>query len=590
MRKMIAIVLYVLLAMLMLAVLELNQNRLIGSILIVLFAAGMIALRLTVLTERPWYLKLTAVIGFFGLFAAVLFLTWPPTRAVPAATQKSPEYTRTYSVAQGELRGVKISNSVELFAGIPYAKPPVDDLRWREPQDPEPWEGVLDADTFAPMSMQPTNLPIYNSLAQIIGYHDYKISWSNNYIPPVSEDSLYLNIWRPAGEVNDAPVLVFIHGGSLQTGQPWYADYSGEGLARKGVIVVNMGYRLGIFGFFASDELASESPNGTTGNYGLLDQIKALEWVRDNISAFGGDPDNVTLAGESAGAVCVSALCTSPLAKGLFRRVIMESSTLAPVAPPHSFRTLSNALAAGQKTLEKYDCKDIDALRKLPAEKLVAEADTHHHITVDGYALTETPYESYTAGRFNEMQIMHGYNKSESEAFILFDQANSKNYTGKVNSNFGDYAADLLKLYPAGDNASAKAAWAEIWGARFFDYSHYCLNRLAAAGGIPVYEYYFTKDNGRLGPWHSGEMVYFYGNIPADSKLYDARDRELSAQMTGYFVNFIKSGDPNGIGLPRWEVNTSSVDLMEFGVETRMVKERKTALYEIFDRIDGWPA
>ena len=588
-KKAISVTLYILLALLMLAVLELNRNRLIGSIIIVLCAAGVIALRLTVLSARPWYLKLSAVIGFIGLFAAVLFLTWPPTRAVPASVQKNPEYTGVYTVAQGKLRGVTVSEGkVELFAGIPYAKPPVGDLRWREPQDPDAWDGVLDADTFAPMSMQPVNLPIYDSLAQIIGYHDYRVSLSDNHVPPVSEDSLYLNVWRPAGEVSGAPVLVFIHGGSLQTGQPWYGDYSGEGLAREGVIVVNMGYRLGIFGFMAADELIAESPNGTTGNYGLLDQIKALEWVRDNIAAFGGDPDNITLAGESAGAVCVSALCTSPLAKGLFRRVILESSTLASVTPPHSFRTRDDALAAGSRTLAKYGCKNIDELRKIPADKLAREADTHHHLTVDGYALTETPYESYAAGRFNEAEILHGYNKSESEAFILFDQANRKNYKNKVNSGFGAHAADILELYPGGSNAASKAAWAEVWGARFFDYSHYCLNRLAAANGIPVYEYYFTKTNGRLGAWHSGEMIYFYGNIPAGSKLFDARDRELSAQMTGYFVNFIRTGDPNESDLPRWEINTDSVDLLEFGEETRMVKERKTALYEIFDRIDGW--
>ena len=179
---------------------------------------------------------------------------------------------------------------MEVYAGIPYAKPPVGELRWREPQDPEPWEGVLAADHFAPMSMQPQNAAWYSSMAQIIGYHDYEISLDDNFRDLNSEDALYLNIWKPAGEQENLPVLVYIHGGSLQTGQPWYADYSGEGLARKGVIVVNMGYRLGVFGFLADEELMAESPNGTTGNYGLLDQIKALEWVRDNIAAFGGDP------------------------------------------------------------------------------------------------------------------------------------------------------------------------------------------------------------------------------------------------------------------------------------------------------------
>ncbi|MBQ7061186.1 MAG: carboxylesterase family protein, partial [Clostridia bacterium] len=384
------------------------------------------------------------------------------------------------------------------------------------------------------------------------------------------------------------PVLVYIHGGSLQTGQPWYGDYSGEGLAKEGVIVVNMGYRLGVFGFFASEELAAESEHGTTGNYGLLDQIKALEWVQSNISAFGGDPDNVTVAGESAGAACVSALCTSPLAKGLFRRAILESSTVASKNPPHSYRRYDEAIESGKALMEKYGCSTLAELRALPAEKLVGEASTQHHITVDGYVLIEDPYESYRKGVHNEEALLHGYNSEESGPFILFGQANLKTFEGKVRAYFKDNADEVLAAYPVSTDAEAKKAWAEIWGAAFFDYSHYCLNRLAADNGIPVWQYRFSKHNGRLGPWHSGEEVYFYGNIPEDSKLFDERDRELGRQMLGYFVNFIKTGDPNGNGLPLWEENSSSVDLMEFGDSTRMIKEDKLPLYSALDKMDGW--
>ncbi len=575
--------------LIMLAVLELNRNTVLGFILTAFLTAGFVSVYLTVQSNGRWYLKPLLFISWAALFFAVLLLTWPPVKAVPASSGRDPEPTKVITVGQGKLRGVVSEDGkVEIYAGIPYAKPPVGELRWKEPQDPEPWEGILSADAFAPMSMQPTNLPIYDSLARIIGYHDYKISLSDNYIPPVSEDSLYLNIWKPAGDVAGLPVIVYVHGGSLQTGQPWFYDYNGTGLAKEGAIVVNMGYRLGVFGFFADEDLALESPNGTTGNYGLLDQIKALEWVRDNIAAFGGDAGNVTLAGESAGAAAVSALCTSPLAKGLFRRAVLESSTVASKEPPHSFRSCEEAIASGNELKKRFNCESAADLRKISAEKLVAEAETQHHITVDGYVLTETPYESYRKGIHNEEQLLHGYNLEESAAFILFDNADMKSFDGKVRGYFGEHSDEIYAIYSPTNDAEARAQWAEIWGAVFFDYPHYCLNRLAAENSIPVYEYIFTKQNGRLGPWHSGEEIYLYGNIEDGSKLFDERDRRLSAEMSSYLLNFAATGDPNGEGLPEWKQNVSSEDLMEFGDRTGMTKEKKTRLYGILDRMTGF--
>ena len=274
------------LLLIMLAVLELNKNTVLGFVLLAAATAGYEILRARVLDGRGWFLRLLGWLAWIGAFAAVLFLTWPPVRSVPAYSGNEPSYTGEVSVSGGRIRGVYSEDGkVEMFTGIPYASPPVGELRWKEPQDPEPWDGVKDCDHYAPMSMQPRNLPIYDSLAQVIGYHDYRISLSDNWIAPMSEDSLYLNVWKPAGDAEGLPVLVFIHGGSLQTGQTWYGDYSGKTLAESGVVVVNMAYRLGVFGFYADEELAAESPNGTTGDYGRLDQIKALEWVRDNISS-----------------------------------------------------------------------------------------------------------------------------------------------------------------------------------------------------------------------------------------------------------------------------------------------------------------
>ncbi len=575
--------------LIMLAVLELNKNTILGFALLLAATACFAVLFIKVLHGGKWYWKLLGWLGWIGAFIAILLLTWPPMKRVPAYEGKTPTYTETVSLEKGDVRGVVIDDGrVELYAGIPYAKPPVGELRWREPQDPDPWAGVLDADQFAPMCMQPVGLPIVDSLKQIIGYHEYSISLRDNYRPAVSEDGLYVNVWKPAGKAEGLPVLVYIHGGTLQTGQPWYGDYAGTGLAREGVIVVNLGYRLGVFGYLADEGLRAESEHGTTGNYGLLDQIKALEWVQNNIAAFGGDPENVTLAGESAGAASVSAICTSPLAKGLFRRVLLESSTVASVEPPHSFRSYDDAIASGTELKARYSVNTPAELRALDAEQIVNEAYTQHFMTVDGYALVETPYESYRKGAYNEQAILHGYNSEESGPFLILGHASMKNYEQRVRAFFKEYADDVLKLCAPTTDAEAKDLWAQIYGAIFFNYPHYCENRLAAENGIPVWEYYFSKHNGRLGAWHSGELIYFYGNLPKDSRLFDEADYTLEKNITGYILNYLKTGDPNGAGLPAWESNADSARLMEFGDNTGMIGEKYLALYEILDRMTGW--
>lgn len=579
-----------LLFLLMAAVLELNKNTLWGFALLAAATAVFAVVFVKLLRGSRWYWKLLGYGAYVAAFFLILFFTWPPTRAVPAYEGKTPVYTEPVTLEKGRVRGVVIGDgAVELYAAIPYAQPPVGELRWKEPQDPLPWEGVLDGDHFAPMCMQPTNLPIYDSLARIIGYHDYSISLADNYVPPVSEDGLYVNVWKPAGAAEGLPVIVYIHGGSLETGQPWYADYAGTGLAKKGVVAVNMGYRLGVFGYLADEELAAESPDGTTGNYGLLDQIKALQWVRDNISAFGGDPDNVTLAGESAGAASVSALCTSPLARGLFRRVILESSTVASVEPPHSFRSFEDAISSGKELKARHGVETVAQLRALSAKELVNEAGTQHHMTVDGCALTEMPYASYQKGVHNEEAILHGYNAEESGPFILFSHADLKNYEGKIRAYFKEYADRVLALYTPATDQEADSFWAQIYGAVFFNYPHYCLDRLAAENGIPAYEYYFSKTNGRLGCWHSGELPYFYGNIPADSKLFDDGDRALSETILGYVVNFASGGDPNGPGLPAWTADANSATVLELGDRVAMTEEKYLALYAVLDEMTGWP-
>lgn len=575
----------ILLALIWFVFMELNQNywpgRLISLLLFIL--AGIL---LTRMNQSGFLIKLLIWLGLFASLAVTAVLTPAPLRNYPAVSHKNPEYTDIIHVEQGDLQGVYTRDgTVEIYTGIPYAKPPVGDLRWKEPQDPESWEGVRVCDTYAPMSMQPETPAVIGTLSSIIGYHDYQINWGNTARYANSEDSLYVNIWKPAGDVKDLPVLVYVHGGSLQTGQPWYADYSGEGLARKDCIVVNMGYRLGVFGFHADPELQAESEHHTTGNYGLLDQIKALEWVRDNISVFGGDPGNVTLAGESAGGASVSALCTSPLAKGLFRRVIIESSTVSAPQPAHSFRTLEEGFAAAEKMKQELGVTTIEELRALPAEQIVRYADIDHHITVDGYVLNETPYESYQKGIYNEESILHGYNRTEGALFVILDNAKLKDYEQRVRSFFKEYADEVLELYPAETDEQAKQNWIDIYSAIYFNYGHWHQTEHALANGIPVYEYFFTKNNGRLGYNHGGEEVYFYNNIPAGDSHYNDSDTELMNVMSDYFANYIHTGSPSGAGLPEWKEQTDAATVFELGDHIGVIEEPFLKLYPILEEM-----
>ena len=563
--------------------LELNKNTFLGWALFLITAAGLFMVS-RLIKGKGFWLHLSALAAYLGVMILIIFLSWPPIKPVKAVEGMETVYTEPVTTANGQVRGVKNRDgSVEVFAGIPYAKPPVNDLRWRKPQDPESWSGIRDCDHFAPMSMQEVNLPIIDSLTRIIGYHDYRISLTDQYRPPVSEDSLYLNVWKPSGKQTDLPVIVYIHGGSLKTGQPWYEDYSGESFARDGVVAVNMGYRLGVFGFYADEESLKEE--GTTGNFGLLDQIKALEWVRDNIASFGGDPQNVTLVGESAGAVCVDALCVSPLAEGLFQKAIMESSTISSKEPPHSFRHLQDALESGKSLRARHGVSTLQELRRLKAEELVGEQETQHHVCVDGTVLLNDPYVLRRNGVHNETALLHGFNKEESGPFILFDHASLRNYETKVRAFFRDSADEVLALYAPTTDSQADEYWAEIYGALFFNYSHDCIHRLMK-DQEPVYQYYFTKSNGRLSSWHSGELIYAFGMIPEDSGLFDESDRNLSRIMHEYWIRFARNGDPNGGDLPGFEQGSDR--LMELGEEVRMVDNPFRKLYDILDRMQGF--
>lgn len=577
--------------------LELGKNTLLGWAIVIAGLAALIVTEAKKTKKEGFWVHFLLCCLFISVGSTAFVLSQPPYKTVHAVENKNPSVTETVRVNEGELTGVfNEDESVEVYAGIPYAKPPVGELRWKEPQAPDKWEGVKACDTFAPMSMQKRDSEIMNSLTRIVGYHDYKISLKDNYREALSEDSLYLNIWKPAGDIKDAPVLFFIHGGSLTTGQPSFSEYRGEDLAKKGIIVVNFGYRLNVFGYMANDELAAESENGTTGNYGLLDQIAALKWVNDNIAAFGGDASKITIAGESAGASSVNALCVSPLAKGLFRYAIAESSGITPKVPYHTFRDYETALTEGNKTMEEYNAESVKDLRDIPAEELVQTSANNSAMTVDGYAITEQPYLTYEKGNNNEQALLNGYNSHEANVFNLFTKVDDEQYKDALNQLFGDYDEEALELYPPDSveldydflveaGGTAKGTYNHILGGTWFAYSHKKWSDYMAAQNKPVYFYYFSKDNKSLRANHAGELPYAYGNLWRHGYLYDKKDYALSDTMQNYWVNFVKTGDPNGESAPEWQPYTKEQkQILQLDDEIKMIDDPYNKLYTIIDK------
>lgn len=581
------------------AVFELGKNTVWGWCLAGVVFAAFFVLHGKLLNGKKKLARFGSWLVFFALMVCVMKISAPPVKSVPAVNVKNPTATEEVSVKQGKLTGVyNADKSVEVYAGIPFAQPPVGELRWKEPQTPIPWEGVRVCDTFAPASMQQRTGTIMDSLTRIVGYNSFKFfDPSDNYLIPYSEDSLYLNVWKPAGNVRDLPVLFFIHGGSLTGGETSYSEYNGETLASKGIVVVNCAYRLNVFGYYANEELAQESPNGTTGNYGLLDQIAALRWVNENISAFGGDPSKITIAGESAGASSVNAVCVSPLAKGLFRYAVAESSGITAKKPYHTFRPLEKALEMGRNVMEEFGSSDISGLRGIPAEKLVNTRFTNSAMTVDGYAITQAPYLTYEKGENNEQALLNGYNAHEADVFLFMQKVTAEDYERSLESVLGLYAAEGAAMYPPQEHdpayslaiveqgGDAKGSFDKVVSAAWFNYSHYNWSRLLSAQNKPVYEYYFTKYNKGLAANHGGEMPYFYGNLFRHARLYNEEDEALSEKMQNYLLNFVKTGDPNGSGLEKWErFNDEPKKIMELGESVGMTDDPWLGIYELIDR------
>jgi len=489
----------------------------------------------------------------------------------------------------GLLQGVPASDpSITVFKGVPYAAAPVGELRWRPPQAPVAWQGVRKADQFG--SMCPQGQPPGTTM-------------------PMSEDCLFLNVWSGAASATERrPVFVWIYGGGFSGGSGSSPQFDGENLARKGLVVVTFNYRLGALGFLATPELSKESGHAASGNYGLLDDIAALQWVRQNIAAFGGDPTRVTIGGQSAGAGSVGFLSMSPLAKGLFQRSIAESHARYPRDLELrylsvSWRPLQSAEKAGVKYAEGRGARSLKELRALPWEKLLVDASFFDadvytgssakpplfRPVVDGWVVPFNYNDTYARGAQNDVAFIAGNNLDETgavpqSAFASLRASGTdnrpgaphpnvtlKDYQSSARQKFGSMDAEFLKLYPATtDDEAAHASNAAardnsrvstyLWGTLWLRHAKQ-----------PVYTYFWTHrppgpGHDTRGAYHGSEVSYVFNNLSPANPSWTDEDRSIADRMSSYWANYIATGNPNGAGLPQWPAyDPKSPTVMQLG-------------------------
>ncbi len=455
-------------------------------------------------------------------------------------------------VDSGTVEG-KQEGTIRTFLGIPYAAPPVGDLRWKAPAPAAKWTGVRPAKEFGAHCMQGN---VYGDMT----FPD----------PGNSEDCLTLNVWSPAKKADaKLPVMVWIYGGGFVAGGTSEPRQHGEKLAGHDVVVVSMNYRLGVFGFLVHPELAKESGRNSAGNYGLLDQVAALEWVQRNIAAFGGDPANVTIFGESAGSFSVSAQMASPLAKGLFQKAIGESGG-AFFSSGLKFEPMAVREEKDLKLVSaKLGVQTLPELRAIPAQKLLdaffkpGDNDLNFAFDpdVDGYFLPESVPAIFAAGKQNDVPLLAGWNHDEGSFEVSGPQKPTmETMKATAQKEFGTKADEFLKLYPATTDAEAKRSMEDFAGDRFIAWSTWrWLEAQATTGTHSIYRYRFdlgppSEPNAPdMGAFHSAEIGYVFGQLDPNAKAkWRPEDRQLSELMQKYWSNFARSGDPNGPGLPQW--------------------------------------
>jgi len=478
----------------------------------------------------------------------------------------------------GLLQGT-LENELTVYKGIPFASPPVGELRWKAPQPAAKWEGIRTADKFAPGPVQGGNPPSGKS-----------------------EDCLYLNVWTPAKSAKEkVPVLVWIYGGGFGAGSTSEATYSGENLAKKGVVLVSIAYRVGQLGFLAHPELSAESPNHVSGNYGLLDMIAGLKWIKQNIAAFGGDPNKVTIFGESAGGIAVSMLCASPLAKGLFQGAISESGgsfgpTRLTTYPGENLKYLKDAETSGEAYAKAAAVSTIDQLRKIDADKLPGGRGIGMSWPIiDGYVIPDDQHNLYEAGKYNDVPILVGYNSDEGASFS--PPKTPEEYITGVQKRYGKFAEELLKAYPAGSNAVLKTARDLARDAAFGWQTWSWATLQSKTGKSKVFYYYFdqhpdypeSSPRFGYGSPHGQEVAYVFQHLNTSNPNITSTDIEIADAMATYWTNFAKYGHPNVNGVLAWpEFNNAKPNVMYFGKTPHIGPVPSAESLKVLDAYFGW--
>ena len=509
-------------------------------------------------------------------FVFAILLALPLAAADQVATDK------------GVVEGTASADSkIRIFKGIPYAAPPVGALRWKAPQPAASWTGVRKATEFGSRCMQGH---IYTDMI----FRD----------PGPSEDCLNLNVWTPAASAQEKlPVMVWIYGGGYAAGATSEPRQEGENMARKGVVVVSMNYRLGVFGFFVHPELAKESGHGSSGNYGLMDQVAALQWVQKNIVAFGGDPANVTLFGESAGSFSVSAQMASPLAQGLFQRAIGESGAF--FGTSLGLKSLAKAEEDDAKFAEAVGAPTLEALRAKPAGELLQSAlkqgggVVRFAPDIDGWFFPETAWATYAAGKQSHVPLLAGWNADEGSARAIFksDPATAENFAKRAKELYGEKADAFLKLYPGATDEQAERSAQDLAGDQFIGFSTWkWLEMQAATGKSPEYRYEFDDappapaGGVARGAYHSAEIEFVFGVLASKDLAWRPEDFKLSDLMSTYWSNFAKTGDPNGPGLPKWPVYGAGdgYQVMHLSATPGAAADAHRGRYEFLDAQMSW--
>ena len=510
----------------------------------------------------------------FVAMAAVLLAM----RSLPVSAQML--HTK---VAQGQLLG-KPEGTVAAYLGVPFAAPPVGDNRWRAPGKPASWKGERKADRFSSSCQQAVSPTGFGP-------------WSAEYVisNEASEDCLYLNIWTPAKSPSEKlPVLFWIYGGGFNSGGTSVAIYDGTHLASKGVIVVSVNYRVGVYGFFAHPALSAENPARASGNYGLLDMVAGLRWVHDNIASFGGDPARVTIAGQSAGAASVHHLISSPLAKGLFGRAIAQSGSGMGLRVPdrasaeESGKTLgdggSTALTLAQ--LRKLSTAELDAR--------VSKAGARFGPIVDGLFL---PDAATVGANTNDTPILTGMTANEGTGLNPnYDNVTVASFNAQLNSVYGKYAKEFAVLYPAGDDKQAWRSSDALSRERALASMYFWARDRLPHTSHPIYAYLWTHiepgpDSARYLAFHSSEIPYVFDTLDTAKRPFTEVDRKLAVELGTYWVNFVKTGDPNGGGQPQWPaLTTTDKQILELGETARpavVLEAERLALFDLYTKAGG---